>query len=181
MHETIQNARVPILGIDIGRVILADATDIRDSIFSRDNYINANFTEGAEDALTSLVEMVGSRSVYLVSKCSPTIQKRTTEVLEHHKFFNNTGLVRDNLLYCEQRYEKAVIAEQLGLTHFVDDRVGVLKSMPESVGSKFLFYADSTASIPYEFLREESDIYPVRGWQSAILAIEQTIAKKEKV
>ncbi len=164
-------------GIDIGRVILAEATDKSDSLFSRENYHNASFNPGAFEAMRLIVDMVGESSVFLVSKCSPIIQDRTSEVLRNNNFFKTTGVSEDNVYFCEKRSQKAEIAHRLNLTHFVDDRLGVLHSMPDSVEYRFLFSADYNQPFPYEVMRSKSTIYPVRGWQSAVLAIEQSIAK----
>lgn len=165
------------IGIDIGRVILADATDRKDSIFSRDNYLNAKFVPHAIEAVEGIVELLRPDSVFLVSKCMPVIQQRTKEILHKNLFFDKTGVVEENVFFCEHRSDKGPIAANLNLTHFIDDRAGILKSLPLSVQKKFLFIADMNEPIDYEYIRKKSDIYPVRGWLSAYLAVQQSIAK----
>jgi hypothetical protein len=41
--------------------------------------------------------------------------------------------------FCRERPDKAVIAAELGLTHFVDDRVDVLEHMVGVVTHRYLF------------------------------------------
>ncbi len=50
------------------------------------------------------------------------------EWLEHHKFFDITGIKRKNINYCEERSQKAIICERLQITHFIDGKTLILGS-----------------------------------------------------
>lgn len=167
---------VPRLGIDIGRVILANPTDEKRSIFTQEGYRNAEFVEGAIEAVAALHLDKDWEQIHLVSKCSPIIQARTMEVLEMHNFFDKTKMQRENVHFCLQRSDKAKIASELNLTHFVDDRIGVLRLLPDMVRTKILFFADQNEPIPYEFLHSREGITPARGWEVAYLALKETVA-----
>ena len=131
------------LGVDIGRVIIgtADADGKADTSFlsgSEDRALETPAAEGAFEAIRDLVEVFEGR-VWLVSKCGPRIQNLTKRWLEHHSFYDRTGLAKDHLRFCLKRPEKRVHCEELGLTVFVDDRLDVLEHLRGVVGHLILF------------------------------------------
>jgi hypothetical protein len=87
------------------------------------------------------------RQVWLVSKAGPRIERLTRRWLEHHDFFERTGLRRDRVRFCRQRADKREHALSLGLTHFIDDRVDVLEHLRGVVPSLFLF-GIQTGAVP---------------------------------
>ncbi|MDP3770860.1 MAG: hypothetical protein Q8R16_01000, partial [bacterium] len=52
--------------------------------------------------------------------------------------YERTGIGRDHVRFCRERHEKAGICEELGITHFVDDRLEVLGNLT-TVGTLYLF------------------------------------------
>jgi hypothetical protein len=44
-------------------------------------------------------------------------------------FERRTGILRKHIYFCRRHRDKAVICERLGVTHFVDDRLKVLRHM----------------------------------------------------
>ena len=76
--------------------------------------------------------------VYLISKCSKTVEAKTRNWLEINNFYKVTGLSPDRVYFCSKRSEKAPIADSLGITHFIDDRLEVLSYMI-NVPHKYLF------------------------------------------
>jgi len=102
---------------------------------------------GAFEAIAELVEGFAG-AVWLVSKCGPKIQARSRAWLDHHGFWAATGVDPDNLRFCRERRDKAVHATQLGLTHFVDDRLDVLAHLQGLVGRRFLFGPQPRRSSP---------------------------------
>ncbi len=130
------------LGIDIGRVIIHG--DGPDTSFvgaaSVEEALRAPAMEGAFDSIARLVERL-DRRVWLVSKCGKKVEERTRLWLDHHRFYEATGVPRDNLRFCRERKEKAPICVKLGITLFVDDRLDVLRHMASLVPHRFLFGA----------------------------------------
>lgn len=166
----------PRLGVDIGRVILANATDVDSGIFSSSRYLEADFNDGAIEALGQIASDPRWDGVFLVSKCGPVVQERTLEVFEHNGFFERTGILRPNVHFCRTIAGKAPIAAALGLTHFVDDKRAVLDSLPKTVVSRLQFYED-----PYEMPRSRNKssviVRAVSGWPEAFYALEESLAK----
>jgi hypothetical protein len=130
-------------GIDIGRVLMAasDVDGTADTSFLRGREAEALATppsHGAFAVVAELVERTGGQ-VWLVSKAGPRIQELTRRWLVHQRFFALTGMGYDHLHFCLQRHEKADLARELELTHFVDDRLDVLLHLRGVVGRLYLF------------------------------------------
>jgi len=130
------------LGIDIGRVIITpESGDRRDTSFiggSMDDALRTQPYDGMFDAVTALTEQF-ERQVWLVSKCGPRVQEKSRRWLRHHRFFERTGIPRQNLRFCLQRPQKADHCRELGITHFIDDRADVLGYLAGIVGHRYLF------------------------------------------
>lgn len=133
----------PKLGVDIGRVIIgtADLGGKADTAFlsgDDDAALRTPPAAGSFDALSRLVEAFDG-NVWLVSKCGNRVRERSRQWLAHHDFFARTGIKSENLRFCYKRHEKRGHAEELGLTHFVDDRVDVLRHLFDLVPFLYLF------------------------------------------
>ncbi len=127
------------LGVDIGGVIAERADNKKSLSFFRNDYLN---TTAVEDAFISISllsrEVFGAGNVYLVSKCGPITENKTINWLSYHNFHTITGIKSENVKFCRRREEKAPICEELGITHFIDDRLEVLSYL-ETVRHKYLF------------------------------------------
>jgi hypothetical protein len=135
--------REPRLGIDIGRVIIdgsAHPAGGDTAFFEGDETTMLATPEmaGAFDAIAQLHELFGGR-VWLVSKCGARVQARTLRWLDGHDFYGRTGVSRDNVRFCRIRAEKRGHCEELGLTHFVDDRTDVHAAIHGTVEYQYLF------------------------------------------
>jgi len=131
------------LGIDIGRVIIEGGTkDMKDTTFvdaqGQAEYLNTPEVEGAVESITQLVEMFDG-NVWLISKCYENTQKKTRKWLAKQKFFRTTGVKDHRIIFCLERRQKVGICEDLGITHFIDDRMGCLAPMNGKVRYRFLF------------------------------------------
>ncbi|MDG4780503.1 hypothetical protein O7614_12705 [Micromonospora sp. WMMD961] len=124
------------LGVDIGGVIIEPADEDADTSFFGAHYLRTPVVDGAFDALAALGPDFDE--VHLVSKCGEATERRTREWLAHHDFAERTGIPVERLHFCRTRPDKAPIAERLGLTHFVDDKLEVLGYLT-SVPHRFLF------------------------------------------
>jgi hypothetical protein len=125
---------VEVLGVDIGGVIIDRVNDGTDTSFFGENYLATTPTQGVFDALARLTsEKFGDRA-FLVSKCGPRTQAKSLEWLEHHCFAQRTGISLGRVRFCLERSGKSAIANELGITHFVDDKLevlGYLENVPE--------------------------------------------------
>jgi len=155
------------LGIDIGRVIIAPGDDNADTSFLRGSIRDALDTPpypGAFDVIRTLVSHF-ERRVWLVSKAGVNTQEKTRLWLEHHGFYAATGVKRENLRFCRKRHEKAIHCEELGLTHFIDDRLDVLRHLRFITDHLYLFGEQKPGLILPEWVRATPD------WSAALRLI----------
>lgn len=150
------------LGIDIGRVIIGavDEDGSADTSFLGGSEQDALATppeSGAFDTIRELVDRLDGQ-VWLVAKCGARIQALTRRWLLHHDFHEFTGLPAENLRFCKERPQKRDIATLLGLTHFVDDRLDVLRHRDGLVPSLYWFGRQST--------RAPDWVVPARDWRA---------------
>src|SRR5579875_385465 len=120
---------MPRLGVDFGRVIndAAGHPSGDDTVFlggTEERMLETPSMEGCFEALQRLCDVLHGH-IWIVSKCGPAVQARTERWLLHHKFFDETGIAADHLRFCRRRADKAVHCQELGITHFVDDRYDV--------------------------------------------------------
>ena len=135
------------IGIDFGRVIVDPASPRGREHTSRERSLlaasehralRAPASPAAFEVIRRLVEHYQGK-VWLVSKCGPRIEGRTRRWLEFHDFYGNTGVARDHLRFCRKRPHKRHHCAELGITHFVDDRVDVLSHLRGLVPNLYLF------------------------------------------
>lgn len=130
------------LGIDIGRVLIApDSGDRNDTSFiggSIDDALATPPYPGMFDAVIELARRFDHR-VWLVSKCHRRVQEKSRLWLDHHRFFERTGIPAENLRFCLERPQKALHCAELGISHFIDDRSDVLHHLAGIVPHRFLF------------------------------------------
>ena len=140
----------PRLGVDIGRVIIhGDGPDTNFLGATDAEAMHAPAMAGVFDSLQRLHERFDGL-VWLVSKCGPRIEARSRAWLAHHRFFDRTGIARENLRFCKNRKDKAPICLSLGIDFFVDDRLDVLVAMSGVVEHRFLFGASASPDVTIE-------------------------------
>ena len=156
-------ATPPVLGIDIGRVlIMAGDQDGPDTSFLGSSLEAAVHTPpypGMFEVLPELVSAFAGR-VWLVSKAFPKTQEKTRCWFARHRFFERTGIPDSNLIFCLRRDQKAQICQDKGITHFIDDRQDVLRHMSAAVPHRFLFGPQTTTVLP------ETDLTQVPTWHA---------------
>lgn len=144
--------RKRVLGVDIGRVISADDTDNGVSMLT-ENWRSTPFEPGALASLARLnTSSAFAGRIYLVSKCGPKIEGRTRTWLLEQKFFALTGIDRRHLYFVRERSEKARLCRYLGVTDFVDDRLGVLLNL-DIPGTRYLYAPLLPPQIPPAIVR----------------------------
>jgi hypothetical protein len=86
--------------------------------------------------------------------------------LERHHFFGSTGIPSNRVLFCRERHEKATICRQLGLTHFIDDRLEVLSHLVGMV--PHLYLLRSRASDVDRFRQFLPHVRPISRWSELV-------------
>lgn len=125
-----------IIGIDIGGVIISRSNDRTDTSFFGPNYLSSTAVDDAFDSIAALAR--AGFTVHLVSKCGANVEQKTRQWLTHHNFYGVTSVDKEHVHFCRERKDKAIICRDLGITHFVDDRLEVLSYL-ETVKHQFLF------------------------------------------
>lgn len=160
-----------VLGVDFGGVIQGGATvgGVEDTTFLSGGDEAAMATPevpGAFSALAQLAKDFEGR-VWIISKCGPRIEERTRRWLEHQDFFRATGIAPSHLRFCRQRAEKANRCQELGVSHFMDDRSDVLDHLAGVVTYRFLF-GERARAVPDGAVR-------VANWEEAERRIRMTL------
>ena len=157
------------LGIDIGRVLISPGQGSNDTAFFQGSIERALETPPYPHMFEVLPQLVDRfrGQAWLVSKCGPRVEERTRRWLDHHRFWERTGIPADNVRFCRDRPGKAPICRDLGLTHFIDDRLDVLEYLRGTVAHLFLFAAGSA--------RQEQWLTPLAGWPEALHAVQPQI------
>jgi hypothetical protein len=160
------------LGVDFGRVI-NDASahpSGDDTSFLKGGeevMLATPATPGAFESLRRLTTLFEGH-VWIVSKASESTQAKTERWLAHREFYTATGIPPDHVRFVRRRAEKAAVCSELGITHFVDDRVEVLEFLVGVVPYRYLFGPqDGTVS---------SSMVPVATWSIAEAAISDSLA-----
>lgn len=157
-----------VLGVDIGGVITDRVNDGTDTSFLSDNYLKTTAVPGTFEALRRLVdERFGADRIYLVSKCGKRVQEKSLHWLAHHRFYEQTGILPKHVFFCRERHEKAGICRQLGITHFVDDRLEVLGYLAD-VGVEHLFLFKPSQNEMERYVRYSNRVRRVNGWEDVL-------------
>ena len=126
-------------GIDFGGVIVKSGKRSGQSDTQLRQGDSASVAqEGVVDAVRTLVRLSGGQ-LWIVSKAGPRMQQRTRDWLQSTHFFDQTGMRADKLHFCLEREEKKGICQQLGITHFVDDRIHIMQILRGVVPNLYLF------------------------------------------
>ena len=160
------------LGIDIGRVLISpeSGNGRNDTSFiggSIEDALNTPPYPGMFDVVPALVKLFQGQ-VWLVSKAGPRVQEKSRLWLERHRFFERTGIPSQNLRFCLQRPQKADHCQELGITHFIDDRVDVLNHLSGIVPHRFLFGPQKSSNHP-------AGLAHVPDWASAAEGIGRSL------
>ena len=149
------------LGIDVGRVLISPGDESApDTSFiggSLDDALRTPPYDRMFDVLPGIVRRFAPH-VWIVSKCGARVRERTLAWFEHHRFFERTGIVPSNVRFCRERPQKAGICAELGITHFIDDRLDVLEPMRGIVRWRYLFGPQRHPPAP------EAEVVAVDGW-----------------
>lgn len=160
------------IGIDIGGVIIDRArNDGSDTSLFGENYLNALAVAGAMEAISKINKELFLNETYIISKCGANIERKSREWLKAQGFYEKTGMAEDHVYFCRARADKAPIAQQLGLTHFIDDKYEVLGYMKDVVANRILFSPDKEEIIKTGPLA--GPVIPVFSWGDVLCLLER--------
>ena len=163
--------RQPVLGVDIGGVIVDRVAENSDTSFFGDRPMETPAVDGVFDALARLVATFECR-VHIISKAGPKIAALSQDWLRSHGIFDAIGIPESNLWFVRKRPEKASICARLGVTHFVDDRPDVLQHLT-TVPYQFLFLGGLGHHQPP--VTSPTKVHRVSTWPELVVKIERTV------
>lgn len=114
------------LGVDIGGVI--KGLSFMEELGLPDNEPKPD----AFEVLRELSEWMFKDNIWLISKCRARTQTKTLEWLSYHDFYNRTRIQPKQVIFTRADEQKAIVAKRLKLTHYIDDKFGVLRSMAQN-------------------------------------------------
>jgi hypothetical protein len=155
------------LGVDIGGVIIDRVREERGA--GPEGFASALPVAGAFAAVGRLIAERFRERVWLVSRCDAEDETPIRRWLEQRGFFPATGLTPDRVRFCRERDEKTPICRQLGVTHFVDDRLEVLGHMVGVVPN--LYHLRSRAADHERFPQFLRHVRSVAGWDEIVRAL----------
>lgn len=159
-----------MLGVDIGGVVIDRVSEDDESrTMGSTGYAGAATIDGALEAIGRLVRQRFHDRVWLISRCDEPRERVLSEWLERQNFFGSTGVPRRQVRFCRERHEKAIICKELGVTHFIDDRLEVLGHLVGIVPHLYLF--QSRARDVDEFGRFLPQVRPMNCWRDVANAL----------
>lgn len=123
------NSRKDVLGIDFGGVIAEPLG------------YDAKPTKPMPGAFFGLKQMSINKfggEIFIISRCSEKEEQKILGWFEKENFAWYTGIPSGHIIFCRQDHEKARIARDFGVTHFIDDRFDVLIYMIKWVKNLYL-------------------------------------------
>ena len=103
-----------------------------------EKFLDTHPHTNALSRIRDLVKMF-TGEVWIVSRAGQRVEALTRKWLLEKDFFAVTGLKKDHLLFCLERLEKEPICRDLGITHFVDDRIHIMQVLRNTVEHLYLF------------------------------------------
>lgn len=129
-----------VFGTDIGGVLCMNVEDIEMSVGDASNWWLKRgwVVKGALDAVRSIVAHVGQSNSFVIATVSTEMETQKKEWLEKIKFWEYTGIPKENVRWVPEEEDKGVVAKELGITHFVDDRPDCLMHIYSSARKRFM-------------------------------------------
>lgn len=164
--------RSMVLGIDFGYTISWPnvVNGERVLIHNDPNFLSREFVERAPEAIADLVKIFGPASVHIVSKCEKEAEERIRQYLDAKEFWRLTGMRRENIRFCRERDQKFEICQELGITHFVDDRREVLHHL-RGVGTRIALNPRDDDPDEAPFIRGPFRPDPMTRYQQAPIIV----------
>ncbi len=124
-----------VLGFDINGVIIENLR-LGKLVLPGDRFPRTKPVQGAFQGLAELKQR-GSRIV-VISMCKPGQVWLARRCLGAFRFYERTGIPFEDVHYCSGHGSKEPKCRELGVTRFVDDKFGVLSTLPD-VPCRYLF------------------------------------------
>lgn len=166
----------PALGIDVGGVLVDFIARGEDTSFFGTRPIETPATEGSHEALSRLLDLFAGR-VYIVSKAGPRIAGLTRQWLVEQQFVGPGALAESDVFFVTERSEKNTVCRRVGITHFIDDRLDVLKHLA-TVEMRVLYTGGLGDDEPPADIPTEVSLAPT--WPDCVDLLEGHLAQRSQ-
>lgn len=118
------------IGLDLNGVLANNKT----SYIKTRNYSIFSVMEDAVNVVKTIIKRYGKENVYIISRVQSHQLSFITGIwMETHNFLQKTNMSLDNVKICTRLKNKSRIAEELNITHFIDDRPEVLNYFSKNI------------------------------------------------
>lgn len=159
------------LGVDIGGVLVDRVAEGSDTSFFGSDPMATPMVPGSLECIRSLVVLLDYR-VHIVSKAGPKIAELSRRWMGRHGFTGEGGIPVGQVHFVRKRHEKHAVCEDVGITHFIDDRLDVLESLL-TVERRYLFTGGLGANPQPPAVRD--DIFIVDSWPRLVSLIRRDL------
>lgn len=164
--------RPPVIGIDIGGVLVDRASEGSDTSFFGADPMATPAVRGSHEAVRTVVGLFGRNHVHVVSKAGPKISELSRRWLHEQRLLDRGAISPSNVHFVRKRVDKHSVCRRLGITHFVDDRADVLQHLV-TVDYRYLFSGGLGSNDPATQIPEGVSI--VATWQRLVGLIERDL------
>jgi hypothetical protein len=103
------------IGIDFGKTIgLVEQNEPYKNSYSVIRFLKNNY---------------GNDNIYIISKAREVMRDKISKWLLKNNFFEETGLLKKNLIFCNNYEDKAILVTKLKINVFIDDHIKVIQGL----------------------------------------------------
>lgn len=121
------------IGIDFGKTI---------GLIEEDNPY-----ENCYNVINFMRNKYEKENIFIISKAKQEMRVKITNWLLNKKFFEETKLLKENLIFCNDYEDKAKIVAKLKINVFIDDHIKVIQSIAKLEKIKKLIWFNKKADI----------------------------------
>ncbi len=156
------------IGIDFGKVISKAGNDGTATSFFGSNYLNAPTNPGAIEVIILLCQKYGAENIYIISKCGAKMEAKTREWLEYNRFYAQTGILPENVLFCREVEEKGPLCVTHSIDAFIDDRLKVLYYIHQAEPSIIQILFGNERRDREEYKHHLPHVLQAQTWQDVV-------------
>ena len=160
------NKKEIIIGIDFGKTIgLVEEDKPYDNCYS---------------VLRFLINYYGNENIYIVSKAREVMRIKISKWLLKNNFFNETGFLSKNILFCDNYEDKTEIVKKLKINVFIDDHIKVIQGISKLEQMIKIIWFNDNINLKLIEKNNRMKITTTNKWNK-IIKIFQKINKKMKI
>ena len=154
------NSNIIKIGIDFGKTIgLIENESPYPDCISTINFLKNKF---------------GSDNIYIISKAKTEMSDKILNWLDKINFYKRTSFLKNNVIFCENYSDKALIVEKLKINIFIDDHIKVIQSMILLKQIKLIIWFNKNVDIKLIDKKFRSKIQITTKWSSIIKFIKKS-------